>query len=219
MSQSDNMRLPGVGELAPDFKLEALDGSIVNLSEYPKPVALVFLRHLACIACSEHLVLLHQPIVLRRLEELNARILVVSFASTENIRKWQKSFCEHFLQPALKESGERCEFFPPQLFQFVSDPTLATYHAYGLDRNSAIKVFSPKVLWQYFKWGVEGKPVNYTNEDTLQRGGNFVIGPGNRILLSHTGKDQLERPAPKEIIESLTNPDRLLFGKPGKPLQ
>ncbi len=39
-------RPPRVGELAPDFSLPAIDGGAVRLAEYPKPVALVFLRHL-----------------------------------------------------------------------------------------------------------------------------------------------------------------------------
>ncbi|GAC1458537.1 MAG: hypothetical protein PVSMB4_18080 [Ktedonobacterales bacterium] len=41
------LRLPRVGELAPDFTLPATDGGTVHLAEYPRPVALVFLRHLA----------------------------------------------------------------------------------------------------------------------------------------------------------------------------
>jgi peroxiredoxin len=40
-------RLPRVGEPVPDFTLPATDGATVHLAAYPKPVALVFLRHLA----------------------------------------------------------------------------------------------------------------------------------------------------------------------------
>lgn len=42
------MRLsfPQVGKPAPDFALMAIDGAHVHLAAYPKPVALVFLRHL-----------------------------------------------------------------------------------------------------------------------------------------------------------------------------
>jgi len=41
------LSLPGVGTPAPDFELEAVDGGSIRLAEAPKPVALVFLRHLA----------------------------------------------------------------------------------------------------------------------------------------------------------------------------
>lgn len=37
---------PRIGEQAPDFALRSIDGVHVHLVEYPKPVALVFLRHL-----------------------------------------------------------------------------------------------------------------------------------------------------------------------------
>jgi peroxiredoxin len=38
---------PQTGELAPDFSLSATDGNWITLSNYPKPVALTFFRHLA----------------------------------------------------------------------------------------------------------------------------------------------------------------------------
>lgn len=41
------LRVPKPGELAPNFVLPATDGSTVELASYPKPVALVFMRHLA----------------------------------------------------------------------------------------------------------------------------------------------------------------------------
>ncbi len=41
------LRIPKVGEIAPDFVLPATDGTTIELATYPKPVALVFMRHLA----------------------------------------------------------------------------------------------------------------------------------------------------------------------------
>ncbi len=40
------LQFPHVGEQAPDFTLTATDGRVVHLAEYPKPVVLVFMRHL-----------------------------------------------------------------------------------------------------------------------------------------------------------------------------
>jgi peroxiredoxin len=42
-----SLRLPRAGEPAPGFTLPATDGEVVHLVAYPKPVALIFLRHLA----------------------------------------------------------------------------------------------------------------------------------------------------------------------------
>ncbi|HSE97462.1 MAG TPA: hypothetical protein VLD57_04275 [Blastocatellia bacterium] len=44
---SIDMRVPRVGEIAPDFALPSTGGGVVRLSECPGPVALVFFRHLS----------------------------------------------------------------------------------------------------------------------------------------------------------------------------
>ena len=40
------LHLPPVGSPAPDFTLPATDGATIHLAGFPKPVALIFLRHL-----------------------------------------------------------------------------------------------------------------------------------------------------------------------------
>jgi peroxiredoxin len=40
-------RIPRAGDPAPNFQAYAVDGETVTLADHPKPVALVFLRHLA----------------------------------------------------------------------------------------------------------------------------------------------------------------------------
>ena len=40
------LRLPRVGEPAPALALPATDGTTIDLATAPKPLALVFLRHL-----------------------------------------------------------------------------------------------------------------------------------------------------------------------------
>jgi peroxiredoxin len=47
MKSETKLRVPEVGEVAPDFSLPAISGTTVELTHYPKPVVLVFLRHLA----------------------------------------------------------------------------------------------------------------------------------------------------------------------------
>jgi peroxiredoxin len=45
---TDNLlRQPQLGEVAPDFSLLATDGSTVTLADYPKPLSISFVRHLA----------------------------------------------------------------------------------------------------------------------------------------------------------------------------
>jgi peroxiredoxin len=43
----ERLRAPRAGEVAPDFTLPDVEGGVVKLSDCPKPVAAVFLRHLS----------------------------------------------------------------------------------------------------------------------------------------------------------------------------
>jgi hypothetical protein len=108
-------------------------------------------------------------------------------------------FNRQSLQPAYAHHG----LTPPEdvvtRIRFLADPSRAVYHAYGLGRNSVWRVYGPRILRQYIKWGMQGKPIRLT-DDTLQRGGNFVVGRDGRLTLAHTGRDQFDRPAPEAIL-------------------
>jgi peroxiredoxin len=41
------LRLPKPGEDAPNFDLSCIDGGTVGMRDVPKPLLLIFLRHLA----------------------------------------------------------------------------------------------------------------------------------------------------------------------------
>jgi len=46
LKKAEDLQLPLVGTIAPNFNLPAIDGERVELASYPKPVALIFMRHL-----------------------------------------------------------------------------------------------------------------------------------------------------------------------------
>ncbi len=145
---------------------------------------------------------LHQPAVLEALSTLDARLLVISFAGVETLRGWIPSFQRTMLDRSYGEQG----FLPPAepfaRTRFASDRTRAVYHAYGLGRNAALRVYCPRILWQYLKWGVAGKPIRI-QDDTLQRGGDFVIDRNGQLSLAHSGRDQAERPSSDVILDAL----------------
>lgn len=145
---------------------------------------------------------LHQPDVLRRLAALDAHLLVVSFAAPSRLSGWVPYLRDTMIVPSY---GQHEEAVPADIFQrtrFVADPDRHTYASYGLRRNSVVRVYGPRILWRYLQWGLQGKPIRI-REDTLQRGGDFVIGRGGLLTLSHTGRDQSDRPAVSAILAAL----------------
>jgi hypothetical protein len=110
---------------------------------------------------------------LRALHERDAYLLVFSFADQERLRAWTTFFNRQFLEPTHAQRG----LTPPGdvcgRTRFLADPSRTVYHAYGLGRNSVWRVYGPWILWQYVKWGLQGKPIRL-NDDTLQRGGNLL---------------------------------------------
>ena len=119
--------------------------------------------------------------------DFNAKVIVVTFAPPENVRRWQ--------QYALFSEA------PPELFahtRFAANPTLSAYHAYGLGRNSVLRVYRPAILLHYAGLYLRGKGLPRVSQDPLQRGGDFVIRDG-KILYSHVGRDQSDRPPVAQI--------------------
>jgi len=150
---------------------------------------------------------LHQPTFLHELATLDARLLVLSFAEMERLRHWVPYFRRRFLDPDYARRGLTPATLPADPFEhtrFLADPSRAVYHAYGLGRNAVWRVYGPGVLWQYLKWGMQGKPIG-VRDDTLQRGGNFIVGRDGRLTLAHTGRDQSDRPSPDAIRMALAH--------------
>lgn len=146
---------------------------------------------------------LHQPTVLDEMKRLGARTVVVSFARHDDLAEWVSYFRRHFLDSYYRRQDLEPPKSPFETTIFGADPDRAAYQAYGLGKNSALRVYGPRILWQYVKWTVMGHVILKKAEDPLQRGGNFVVGRDRRIMLSHYGKDQSERPEISEILAAL----------------
>lgn len=129
-------------------------------------------------------------------------MLVVSFANEDKLRRWVPFFRRQFVEPAYAERGLALPINIFERVRFLADPSRGVYRAYGLGRNAVWRVYGPQILWQYARWGIQGKPIRLT-DDALQRGGNFVVARDGRLTLAHTGRDQSDRPAPARIIEAL----------------
>lgn len=146
---------------------------------------------------------LHLPTVLDELAALQAQVLVVSFAPLPRLRAWVPFFRDSFLLPRYAALGLTPPADPFARTRFLSDPALTAYHAYGLGRNSRLRVYGPRILLQYARWALRGRPLRHIQEDALQRGGNFVVGRDGRLTFAHTGRDQADRPPVSALLAAL----------------
>jgi hypothetical protein len=142
---------------------------------------------------------LHQPRSIETLAHARATIVVVSFATPERLTEWVPYFREHFLEASVGADAARLLSGT----RFATDPERAVYRAYGLGRHAPRAVYSLKVLLQYARWALEGRAIRKASEDTLQKGGDFVVGRDGRLRLSHVGSDQSERPAVADVLAAL----------------
>jgi hypothetical protein len=145
---------------------------------------------------------LHQPTVLEALAALDAQLLVISFAELSRLGHWVPYFVRSFLAPDYEKRGLTLPADPFARTRFLADPTRVVYHAYGLGRNSVLRVYGPRILWHYGRAWMQGRPPS-VQADPLQRGGNFVVGRDGTLTLSHTGRDQADRPSPDAILAAL----------------
>lgn len=146
---------------------------------------------------------LHQPETLAQIASLDGRLLVVSFAPLAEFTDWTGYFQKHSLRPYYKDHN--LDIGPGTLSrtQFVADPELGVYHAYGMGRYSRWTAYGPSIVRQYLKFLFQGKPLRLPSQDTLQRGGDFVIGRDGRLTLSHVGTDQSDRPLVSDLLAAM----------------
>ena len=145
---------------------------------------------------------LHQPEVLEQLAALDARLLVMSFAPLERLRSWLPFFRATFLDRAYRERAVPPPADPFARTRFLADPRRAVYRASGLGRNTIWRVYGPRILARYALWALQSRPIRL-RDDTLQRGGDFVVGRDGRITLAHTGRDQADRPSVEAMLRAL----------------
>jgi hypothetical protein len=85
------------------------------------------------------------------------------------------------------------------------DPTRAVYRAYGLGRGSVRKVWGPKTWWAYAKLIGRGRHFQLPTEDTLQLGGDFVVGRDGRLVYVFRSDDPDDRPTVDDLLVAVRN--------------
>jgi peroxiredoxin len=121
-----------------------------------------------------------------RLSEFgDAEIVVVAFAAPDRVAAYQR---ERLAPLAV-----------------LVDPTRAVYRAYGLGRGSVRKVWGPKTWWAYAKLIRRGRHFQLPTEDTLQLGGDFVVGRDGRLVYVFRSDDPDDRPTVDDLLVAVRN--------------
>jgi peroxiredoxin len=101
----------------------------------------------------------------------------------------------------------------PWPFPVVTDPSLDSYHRFGLQRATWWAILNPLVLARYvrlmFRGWLPQRP--YDREDLLQLGGDFVLDPRGRLVYAYPSREPTDRPPAKALVEAV----RLASGKVG----
>lgn len=116
---------------------------------------------------------------------LGAEVLVVSFTPPERVAAYLAKY-----------------FLP---FPVVSDPTLAGYRRFGLERTTVGALLRPGVIWRFVRRIFQGwlprKPG--AGEDVLQLGGDFVLDARQRLVYAHPSREPTDRPTPSALLAAL----------------
>jgi hypothetical protein len=87
-------------------------------------------------------------------------------------------------------------------FVVLTDETRATYRAYGLGRGRWWRVWGPRTVRAYGRLIRGGARAERPKEDTLQLGGEFVVGRDGRLLYAFRSKGPDDRPPVDDLVRA-----------------
>ncbi|MGH9156285.1 MAG: AhpC/TSA family protein [Acidimicrobiales bacterium] len=119
-----------------------------------------------------------------RLDEFaDAVVVVVAFSTPDFVAAYQR---ERLAPLVVLVDGDR-----------------VAYGAYGLRRGSVWTVWGPKVWWAYLRLIRKGRRFQRPTGDTLQLGGDFVVGRDGRLVYAFRSADPADRPAVDDLIAAV----------------
>lgn len=168
-------------ELADAPVLDA-GGGVSRLCEHwaGGPAALVFLRHFACIACTEHVTVLAP-----RLHELTRLGLRVVYVGNGEPR---------YIEAFVERNG-----IDPEVVEVITDPTLAAHRALEL-RRSLGSTLGPRALWNVGRALMSGFRPSTIEGDAQQQGGVLVIDRDGRVAFVHRDRATGDHANTTEVI-------------------
>ncbi len=116
-----------------------------------------------------------------RLDEMgDAEVAVVTFASQRSLRGFRSRL--GLAIPVLADEGR------------------VAYRAYGLRRGPWWRVWGLATVRRYARLVAAGRRLRRPTEDTLQLGGDFVVGRDGRLVYVFRSRGPADRPSVDELI-------------------
>lgn len=124
-----------------------------------------------------------------RLDELDsAAVALVTFTRQRNLR------------------GYRGRLGLP--YPVLADEDRTTYRAYGLARGPWWRVWGWGTVREYARLLRRGDRLRRPTEDTLQLGGDFVVGPDGRLAYVYRSSGPADRPSVDDLITAVRRSGR-----------
>ena len=121
-----------------------------------------------------------------RLDELlPAEIVVVHFDATDRLAEYRS---HHGL---------------PDEIGLVGDPDRRLYAVFGIGRGSWLRVWGPRTVLAYTRLLRQGRRFHRHQGDSLQLGGNVIVGADGRIAWSFLPNEPDARPSVDQIIAAM----------------
>jgi len=145
---------------------------------------LIFLRHLACIACRPHLEEVASQV--DRLRTAGISVVAISQAKPEFLAMFLRQF--------------------PQPFPVVADPDRQAYRAFNLERARWRDFFHPGEIARYLGIMARGHRVQrpFAGEDLLQLGGDFLLDRHGKVRFAYRCQTATDWPRFEEILAAAT---------------
>ncbi len=91
----------------------------------------------------------------------------------------------------------------PDAIRLVADPERRVYDAFGIDRGSWWRVWGPRTIRAYARLLGRGRRYHRHEGDSLQLGGDVVVGADGRVVEVFRPPDPDARPSVDELLAAL----------------
>jgi peroxiredoxin len=175
------------GDAAPDVPVSLAEtGESLSLARLWQdgPAVLVFLRHLGCVFCREHVAELRK--ITDRFIESHATVGLITTGQASDTAE----FC-----------AERSLQNP---FVCLCDPDRAAYRAFGLAKCTSGDFYTAHVWRRAFQATLHGHILGMPKGDPYQMPGVFVIDRTGVVRYSHYYKDASDNPPNADLLAALT---------------